>query len=166
MRKAPTFLQIATKWRSQEPLPPRVDRRVHLRAPIHRVFVDLRRGDCVLEGEADPAIDRALFARGATWMTASEDFPQFRSDHLGTESDTTHGAHLCRELTVIAHEETRPNDVRRHFRLPGLVCTQCRHVRTALQHAGQDEWRGGPRRREDDVGSCDRGYEIVNRLHW
>ena len=23
MRKAPTFLQIATKWRSQEPLPPR-----------------------------------------------------------------------------------------------------------------------------------------------
>jgi hypothetical protein len=42
-------------------------------------------------------------------MTAAEDFPQFRSDHLSTESDATQCAHLYRELTVVAHE--RPGSI-------------------------------------------------------
>ena len=64
-----------------------VDGRVRDGVPTHRVFVDLLRGRCVLEGEANPTIDRALFVGGATWMTAAEDLPQFHSDHLSTESD-------------------------------------------------------------------------------
>src|SRR5262245_5871542 len=97
-------------------------------------------------------------------MCAVEHVSQLRSDRLWAESHTMQRAHFYRQMTVVAHEQTRRDDVRGDLRLAGLVWPQRRDVCAAPQHTRQDEWSRRPGGRENDVGGCDGACDLVDRL--
>ena len=85
--------------------------------------IDRPSRDKVLERQPDTAVDRHLLGRGAARVQPCEHLAQLRCNRVRTEANSTDGAHLDGEHSIVADEQGIANHVSSHFRLAWLIWT-------------------------------------------